>query len=361
MAKKSKLAEFIMCAEDALEDYKASSMPHVVPTGFPAIDNDLLGSGGFPVGKLIEIFGEPESHKSLVVYQIIASYQKTFPDKKVLLIDSENKLSDKFGLEWIAKQGVDLKRLDFTYCMVAEEILNLMIKAVKSEEYSLVVLDSLGNAEVTSNAIKEERFIRDGKTGKMKIDKIGEFAKTIGDGTKALVDAMALSESKTTTIIVNQVRSNLDPYGLEFLTPGGHVFHHNRGISLHFRNRKRIKDTTDKVLGTNVQVSLVRSIISPIGKTNEDNHLKIFYDAEGQKKARVEALITTAINKTIVLKKGAWITWGEQQFQGMSKFVQAILDDETLFDSLVKEIEGDKEDFLEESQESLYQEDTEVK
>lgn len=315
-------------AEQALEALDSSQEVKCVPTGFPSLDIDLLKIGGLPVGKLIEIYGENGNHKSLLTYRIIAQFQKFFPDKRVFIVDTENKLSDVYGLTWLRNNGVDLSRVDYVYSAVAEDTLNKLTKAASSGVYSLLVLDSLGNAEVGNFMEKPERFERDGKTNKYKTDKLGEFAKTVGNGTKSVVEAM--SRTNTTMIAVNQVRSAIDMWGVDFLTPGGHVFHHNRSIAIQVSNSKQIKDAAGFVVGQVVKAYLSRSIVGPIGRTSEGNHLEIFYDQEGQVKAHIVSLINVAVSSGVITKKGTWYYWGELKFQGEQKFAKALLDDPDL-------------------------------
>ena len=293
----------------------------VVPTGIPVIDETLLRIGGIPVGRLIELFGEPDSHKSTFTYRMIAAFQAQFPDKHVLLIDTENVLGDVYGLSWVIAQGVDPARLHIKYMNSAEETVNLMQNAAKSGLYSLIVLDSLGNLEVEVN-LSGDRFKKDTKGGGYKTDKIGEFARRVGDGIKVVKSEA--KKTNTSLWVVNQVRSNLDPYGLEFLTPGGNVFHHNRDISIHFSPKKDIA-VDGLIVGKTIGVSIIRSKVCPKARTSTDNHMKLFYSAEGQTKANIEALVEIAISEGVMAKKGSWISWRENSLQGIPKWIDYFL------------------------------------
>lgn len=308
-------------AEEQLEQLSNRDLL-VVPTGVPVLDTTLLRIGGFPPGRLIEIFGESDSHKSVFLYRnIIPAFLRHFPDKKVLLIETESTLSDKFGMEWLKSQGVDMSRLIVEYSDNVEYTLNLLTNAAKSGLFSLLALDSLGNAEVSINQ-SGDRFKQDKKEGTYKTDKIGEFARRVGDGTKALKSAMRAT--RTTAVFINQVRSNLDPYGLEYLTPGGHVFHHNRDISLHFSPKKDLK-VNDEVVGKVIGMTLVRSKVCPKNKTDVTNHYELFYSPEGQVKSDVESYVNVGVDIGVVAKKGAWLTWGNHRFQGFTNCLAHLL------------------------------------
>lgn len=335
----------LFTAKDALDDIQNLKESPVTPTGIPVLDNVLLKIGGFPQGRLIEIYGEPDSLKSATMYRILAQYQKHFPDKLVAIIDTENVMSDEFGLKWVEQNGIDLSRLVYTYMDSVEDIVNTLQALARSGEFSVIVLDSLGNPEVENN--RGDKRFKTAVGGGYKVDKIGEFAKRIGDGTKAIKREMA--KTKTTYIVINQVRASMDMYGPEFKTPGGNVFHHNRDISILFSPRGDIR-INDEVVGKKIAISVERSKVSPKAKTTIDNHYEFFFSDDAQQDSIMESYIKIAIDAGIIVKGGAgWMTWHDQKIQGIPKLMEHFKsnpdDYKVLLESIEKVTSADSEEY----------------
>lgn len=322
----------LFVASEIVNDTQEAKESPVVPTGIPVLDKTLLKIGGFPKGRLIEIYGEPDSLKSATMYRILASYQKHFPEKMVAIIDTENVLSDAFGLKWVESQGVDLSRLVYTYMDSVEDIVNTLQALARSGEFSCIVLDSLGNPEVENNR-GEQRFKEDKSKGGYKVDKIGEFSKRVGDGTKAIKREMAKTE--TTFIVINQVRASLDMYGPEFVTPGGFVFHHNRDISIQFSPKGDIR-VNDEVVGKRIGISVERSKVCPKARTNLNNHFEFYFSEEKQNEAKMESMVLVAIDEGILSKgKTGWIEWGDEKIHGVPKFMKYLKENPAKYEELV--------------------------
>lgn len=314
-----------------------SNDPLVIPTGFTQIDNDILGRGGLPRGKIVEFSGEPGTWKSSMLYRVFANAQKQFPDKKVVLFDTEFVVQEKGDLEWIRSHGVDISKERFIIVQhgVAEDAFNAMLELSERNDISVIGLDSLGNMEISNNS-NSKRFEKDDK-GKTKDDRVGAFAKVTGASFKLLAGNVA--RNKILFVSINQIRDNLSMYGGGgFNTPGGRAYKHNLSVRIEFYKVQTMKKggkADGEIIGDEIKAIVRRSKVSVAGQTSPGNHLKLYNGgaAKGENYEFYDSLVDAGV---IRVGNAGWLYCDklDRKWRGLDK-IQAELDaDETLKEEL---------------------------
>lgn len=301
-----------------------------IPTGFASLDYTILKRGGLPMGRLVQLAGPYSSGKSLLSYRIVANAQKMDP-RSCGIIDAEFTADP----DWIASQGVDLKRLEVKQVNVAEDVYDHAISWLESKRFSVVVIDSIGNLEV-ADRMEGKRFTLD-KTGKRKNDQPGVFEKVTTSAVKRL--AAAAYRSNTLLVGVNQIRSSFALYGDPQETPGGHAWKHNLSVDIRMRPIKPIEISGEEV-GIVVRARVKKSKISAGGCTDNDNDLKFYFDVSHGGKGIVYDVWDTAVRSGVVVRKGAWYVWegGERRWQGQEKACSELSDDSELCALLIQQV-----------------------
>lgn len=299
--------------------------PDYVATGFDQLDTGLLRKGGLPTKRIIEIFGDDGVGKSLFLYRVIGKWQRQFPKKNVLLVDSEY----SFDPDWAELNGVDLSRLTYVATNTAETAFEVLIEGAESGKFSLVALDSFGNLEV-SQYMQGKRFQKDTKTGEISRDQVAALAATAQRAIKRF--PAPLFENNCSFIYTNQLRDTFNMYGSATNTTGGRCVKYNRNISLEL---VRISDIIvgGEIEGIVVRARLKKSKISPRGATDTSNDLKFFF-AGGETKAEVYDLFDKAIEANVIVRGGAWYNWGAERWQGKEKLLDSLLNSPELVDKL---------------------------
>lgn len=309
----------------------------VIPTGFTFLDDDLLKIGGFPRGKVVEIYGQPDTCKSLLCYYALRSAQEKYKDLRIGIIDTEFRCDAK----WLQQQGIDLSRCDIKQVVSAEEAFNYVITMLESGLYSIVVLDSIGNVEAEGNMVGT-RFERDKKTGGMKSDRVGELAQVVTKSTKRIVSAA--SKSNTCFVAVNQLRDSIGSFVMTNIesTPGGRCWKYNRTVALRLQTVGYVK-TGEILEGVKIKVTLSRSKIStPQRSTDENTHLTFFLNG-GQDKARLYSIFEKAVMSGALEKKGMWVYWNarELKFKGKENALKHFQDNPEDLELLAKNVEDE--------------------
>ena len=205
---------------------RVTNMPNLdigrLKTGVPSMDEAL--GGGFPVGRIVELYGQPSAGKSLISLLAIANAQKE--GKECVYLDCE----DSFDAKWAKTLGVDTDKLVLGQSSIGEDTLELVIKLLKAEP-SIIVVDSVA-AMVTRAELEED------------IDKafMAPKARLLG---KAL--RMILAQNKSTTIIfINQLRATMAMYGPQFTTPGGKAIPYAASIRMEIKKTEDIHEEGKK-------------------------------------------------------------------------------------------------------------------
>lgn len=218
----------------------------VVSTGSITLDI-ALGSGGWVVGRIAEIWGPESVAKTTVALCGVANFQQTYPDKMAAIIDMER----SFDPAWAAQHGVELDRLHVLKPHSSEDVSDMARMLVESRMYSIIVLDSVGGM------ITEEEMSNDAAKAS-----VGTAAKIITRMVKQC--AVLCDDTDTTLIIINQVRAVISVQGGD-TTGGGKALRH---VTTH---KVRLKRTGDDpyYLGTGEDRELVGFVVGAVVEKNK--------------------------------------------------------------------------------------------
>lgn len=228
-------------------------------TGVPILD-DALG-GGFPRGRVVELYGQPSAGKSLISMFAVREAQKKGLD--CIYIDAE----DTFDPEWATKLGVDVKKLVISQSSVGEDTMEMMLKLTKARP-ALIIVDSV--AALVTQAELEQDISKAFMAPKARLM------------SKAL--AIINSQNKETCLIfINQLRATMSLYGPQFITPGGNSLKFYSSIRVEVKKTEDIHQEGKKtlpIIGQVVGFKVTKNKTAPPFTTGS---FKLFY-ADGQVK-----------------------------------------------------------------------------
>ncbi len=270
-----------------------------------------LGVGGFPKGRIIEIFGPESSGKTTIALQAIAEAQKA--GGRAAFIDAEHALDPVYA----KKLGVDIENLLLSQPDTGEQALEICDALVKSEAIDLIVIDSVA-------ALVPQAEI----DGEMGDNHIGLQARLMSQALRKI--SGTLNKTNTTAIFINQLREKVGVmFGNPETTPGGRALKFYSSVRLDIRRGEQIKQG-DQVLGNRTNIKVVKNKVAPPFKTAS---VDIMY-GEGVSHEGELADIGSEIG--IIDKSGAWYAYnGEKIGQGKEN-VKAFLKENP---DIAKEIE----------------------
>ncbi len=283
----------------------------VIPTGNLLIDR-ALGVGGFPRGRIVEIYGPESSGKTTLTLTVIAKAQKA--GGLAAFIDVEHALDPAYA----AKLGVNIDDLLVSQPNSGEEALQICETLVRSNAIDVVVLDSVA-ALVTKQEL----------AGEIGDSTVGAQARLMSAAMRKLT--ALISKARTTCIFTNQIREKIGVmFGSPETTPGGRALKFFSSVRIDIRRIGQIKATDGTVQGARTRVKVVKNKVAAPFKEAE---FDIIYN-EGI--SSVGSLIDLAIEFDIIQKRGSWFSYsGNQLAQGRDGTKVALKDDENLY----KEIE----------------------
>ena len=283
----------------------------VIPTGNLLIDR-ALGVGGFPRGRIVEIYGPESSGKTTLTLTVIAQAQKA--GGLAAFIDVEHALDPAYA----AKLGVNIDDLLVSQPNSGEEALQICETLVRSNAIDVVVLDSVA-ALVTKQEL----------AGEIGDSTVGAQARLMSAAMRKLT--ALISKARTTCIFTNQIREKIGVmFGSPETTPGGRALKFFSSVRIDIRRIGQIKATDGTVQGARTRVKVVKNKVAAPFKEAE---FDIIYN-EGI--SSVGSLIDLAIEFDIIQKRGSWFSYsGNQLAQGRDGAKLALKDDENLY----KEIE----------------------
>ena len=263
----------------------------VIPSGSIALDV-ALGIGGYPKGRIIEIFGPESSGKTTFALHAIAEAQKA--GGKAAFIDAENSLDPQYA----ARLGVDINELLLSQPDNGEQALEITEALVRSGAISIIVIDSV--AALVPKAEIE---------GEMGDSQVGLQARLMSKALRKL--ASVINKTNTIAIFINQLREKVGVvYGNPEVTPGGRALKFYSSIRLDIRRSEQIKLGTE-IVGNKVKVKVVKNKMAPPFKSCD---VDIMY---GTGISHEGELIDLASQADIVQKSGAWYAYnGEKIGQG---------------------------------------------
>ena len=270
-----------------------------------------LGVGGYPKGRIIEIYGPESSGKTTFALHAIAEVQKT--GGRAAFIDAEHALDPSYA----KNLGVNINELLLSQPDTGEQALEICEALVRSEAVSIIVIDSVA-------ALVPQAEI----DGEMGDSHVGLQARLMSQALRKL--SGAINKTKTICIFINQLREKVGVmFGNPETTPGGRALKFYSTIRLEVRRSEQIK-VGEQVIGNKTSIKVVKNKVAPPFKTA---NVDIMY---GEGVSHEGELIELASNANIIEKSGAWFSYkGEKIGQGKEN-VKLLLKDNK---ELCKEIE----------------------
>lgn len=283
----------------------------VIPTGSIAL-NAALGVGGYPKGRIIEIYGPESSGKTTLAIHAIAEAQKA--GGIAAFIDAEHAF-DRF---YAAKLGVDVDNLWISQPDNGEQALEIAEQLIRSSAIDIIVIDSV--AALTPKAEIE---------GDMGDNKVGLQARLMSQALRKLTSA--ISKTNTTCIFINQLREKIGiMFGNPETTTGGNALKFYASVRLDIRRSTQLKDG-EEVIGNQTKVKVVKNKVAPPFRKAE------FDIMFGEGISRAGEIIDLGADLGIIKKSGSWYSYNETKLgQGRDASKQVIQDNP----ELAEELEG---------------------
>lgn len=285
----------------------------VIPTGSISL-NYALGVGGFPRGRIIEIYGPESSGKTTLALHAIAEAQKT--GGIAAMIDAEHAF-DRFYAE---KLGVDVNNLLIAQPDNGEQALEIAEQLIRSAAVDILVVDSV--AALTPKGEIE---------GDMGERNVGLQARLMSQAMRKLTGAIA--RTNTTCIFINQLREKIGVmFGPSETTTGGNALKFYASVRLDIRSSSTIKDGDD-ILGRHTKVKVVKNKVAPPFRRAE------FDIMFGEGISRSGEIIDLGVEYGIIKKSGSWFSYeGSKLAQGRDAAKRVIMDNPELADELESKI-----------------------
>ena len=283
----------------------------VIPTGSIAL-NAALGVGGYPKGRIIEIYGPESSGKTTLAIHAIAEAQKA--GGIAAFIDAEHAF-DRF---YAAKLGVDIDNLWISQPDSGEQALEIAEQLIRSSAIDIIVIDSV--AALTPKAEIE---------GDMGDNKVGLQARLMSQALRKMTST--ISKTNTTCIFINQLREKIGVmFGNPETTTGGNALKFYASVRLGIRKGQPIKDG-EEVIGNQTRVKVVKNKVAPPFRKAE------FDIMFGEGISHSGEIIDLGADLGIIKKSGSWYSYNDTKLgQGRDAAKQCIKDNP----ELAEELEG---------------------
>lgn len=255
-----------------------------IPTGSMALDA-ALGIGGYPKGRIIEIYGPESSGKTTLALHAIAECQKK--EGRCAFIDAENAIDPMYA----KALGVDIDELILSQPDSGEQALDICEVLVKSGAIDLIVIDSVA-------ALVPQAELN----GEMGDSSVGLQARLMSKAMRKLAGAM--NHSNTTAIFINQLREKVGVmFGSPETTPGGRALKFYASVRLDVRRGETLKTGQD-AYGNLVKIKVVKNKVAPPFKNAA---VTMIY---GKGISHVDEVLDIAVENDIIVKSGAWFSYG---------------------------------------------------
>ena len=285
----------------------------VIPTGSIGL-NAALGVGGYPRGRIIEIYGPESSGKTTLAIHAIAEAQKL--GGIAAFIDAEHAF-DRF---YAANLGVDIDNLLISQPDNGEQALEIADQLIHSSAVDIIVIDSV--AALTPKAEIE---------GDMGDNKVGLQARLMSQALRKLTSA--ISKTRTTCIFINQLREKIGVmFGNPETTTGGNALKFYASVRIDIRPGQAIKNG-EEVMGRQTKVKIVKNKVAPPFRRAE------FDIMFGEGISRAGEIIDLGSDLGIIKKSGSWFSYNDTKLaQGRDAAKQVILDNPELAEELEAQI-----------------------
>lgn len=287
-----------------------------IPSGSILLD-EALGIGGYPRGRIVEIYGPESSGKTTLALHAIAEAQKK--GGIAAFIDAEHALDPVYA----RNLGVDIDELWVSQPDNGEQALDIAESLIRSGAVDIIVIDSV--AALTPQAEIE---------GEMGDAHVGLQARLMSQALRKL--AGTLSKSKTILLFINQIRMKIGVmFGNPETTTGGNALKFYASVRLEVRKIETIERGDEEAVGNKVRVKVVKNKVAPPFRRAE---LEIMF---GKGISWSASLLDAAVKYGIIDKKGAWYTWGEEKIgQGRENakiFIEQNADSAAEIERIVRE------------------------
>ena len=278
-------------------------------SGCLTLDN-ALGIGGFPIGRIVEIYGPESSGKTTVALHAVAEVQKK--GGTAAFIDAEHALDPLYA----SKLGVEIENLYISQPDSGEQALEILETLVRSGAIDIVVVDSV--AALTPQAEID---------GEMGDSHVGLQARLMSQALRKLT-AVA-SKSKCTIIFINQLREKVGVmYGNPEVTTGGKALKFYATVRIDIRKTDAIKDGTE-IVGNHVKAKIVKNKVAPPFKVAE---FDIMY---GTGISALGCMVDVAVEKGIIQKSGSWFSYNDEKIgQGRERVLDYLRNNPDLADTI---------------------------
>ena len=285
-----------------------------ISSGSLTLDH-ALGVGGYPKGRVVEIYGPESSGKTTLTLHAIAECQKA--GGIAAFIDAEH----AFDRYYAQNLGVDIDELIISQPDNGEQALEITDNLIRSGAIDIIVIDSV--AALTPKSEIE---------GEMGDSKMGLHARLMSQALRKLTSN--ISKTKCTVMFINQLREKIGVmFGNPETTTGGNALKFYASIRLDIRRSTQIKDTNGNVLGNKTRVKVVKNKVAPPFKLSE---FDIMYSKGISKMGEI---IDLGVEYGIIDKSGSWFSYGETKLGQGRDSVKAILtDNPDLCDELEEKI-----------------------
>ncbi len=274
-----------------------------------------LGVGGYPRGRVIEIYGPESSGKTTLTLHAIAEAQKK--GGIAAFIDAEHAF-DRFYAE---KLGIDLESLIISQPDNGEQALEIADNLIRSGAIDIIVVDSV--AALTPKSEIE---------GEMGDSKMGLHARLMSQALRKLTST--ISKTKCTVIFINQLREKIGVmFGNPETTTGGNALKFYASVRLDIRRSTKIKDSNSEIMGNKTRVKVVKNKVAPPFRTAE---FDIMY---GEGISKVGEIIDIGVDYEIIKKAGSWFSYEDTKLgQGRDAVKTLLKDNPELMEELETKI-----------------------
>jgi len=286
-----------------------------IPTGAMSLDR-ILGIGGLPKGRVVEIYGPESSGKSTLALSVVAQAQKA--GIRCAYVDAEHALDPVY----MKAVGINLDDLLLAQPDYGEQALEIVDKLIRTGELGVIVIDSV--ASLIPKAELE---------GEMESQQMGLQARMMAKAMRKLVGLA--NQHKTLLIFINQLRNKIGVmFGNPETTPGGMALKYAASVRIDIRKKEDIKDKSGNAVGVVSKAKIIKNKMAPPMKITE---FSILY---GKGIDEYGCVLDVAIEEGLFTQKGAWIYYhGELFAQGRENALSQLKESDVLFNQIKDEIQ----------------------